>query len=409
MVQRPIYVSKIEPFIDTQLVKVITGIRRCGKSELLKMLRQRLVEKGVEENQIIYINYEGLQWEYLLNYNDLYAYADERRQQLDGKKLYLFIDEIQEVESWEKAINSMLAQWNVDLYITGSNSRLLSSDLSTYLAGRYVECNVYTLSFVEYLSFYKAEPKSVNQLQRYFDDYLRKGGFPAAHANKMEAESIYQMVSDIYSSVLLRDTVQRFKVRNVEMLNRLVQFLFTNIGNTFSANSISKYLKSQSRSVSVESIYNYLAALESSYIIHRIQRYDLKGKDILQTQEKYYLADLSLIFSACGYRPDLIGGMLENIVCLELMRHGYKVYVGKLDTLEIDFVAKKRDRIIYIQVCENMGSDETRRRELAPLLAVKDNYAKYVVVNNTRNLGNIDGVECVFVADFLMQLSAGLI
>lgn len=409
MVQRPIYVSKIEPFIDTQLVKVITGIRRCGKSELLKMLRQRLVEKGVEENQIIYINYEGLQWEYLLNYNDLYAYADERRQQLDGKKLYLFIDEIQEVESWEKAINSMLAQWNVDLYITGSNSRLLSSDLSTYLAGRYVECNVYTLSFVEYLSFYKAEPKSVNQLQRYFDDYLRKGGFPAAHANKMEAESIYQMVSDIYSSVLLRDTVQRFKVRNVEMLNRLVQFLFTNIGNTFSANSISKYLKSQSRSVSVESIYNYLAALESSYIIHRIQRYDLKGKDILQTQEKYYVADLSLIFSASGYRPDLIGGMLENIVCLELMRHGYKVYVGKLDTLEIDFVAKKRDRIIYIQVCENMDSDETRRRELAPLLAVKDNYAKYVVVNNTRNLGNIDGVACVFVADFLMQLSAGLI
>lgn len=409
MVQRPIYVSKIEPFIDTQLVKVITGIRRCGKSELLKMLRQRLVEKGVEENQIIYINYEGLQWEYLLNYNDLYAYADERRQQLDGKKLYLFIDEIQEVESWEKAINSMLAQWNVDLYITGSNSRLLSSDLSTYLAGRYVECNVYTLSFVEYLSFHKAEPKSVNQLQRYFDDYLRKGGFPAAHANKMEAESIYQMVSDIYSSVLLRDTVQRFKVRNVEMLNRLVQFLFTNIGNTFSANSISKYLKSQSRSVSVESIYNYLAALESSYIIHRIQRYDLKGKDILQTQEKYYVADLSLIFSASGYRPDLIGGMLENIVCLELMRHGYKVYVGKLDTLEIDFVAKKRDRIIYIQVCENMDSDETRRRELAPLLAVKDNYAKYVVVNNTRNLGNIDGVECVFVADFLMQLSAGLI
>lgn len=403
MVQRPIYLSKIEPFIDIPMVKVITGIRRSGKSELLKMIRQKLLDRGVEERQIVYVNYESLQWEDYQTYKALYAYVGERRAQLDGKRLYLFVDEIQEVESWEKAVNSMFAEWDIDIYITGSNSRLLSSDLSTYLAGRYVECSIFTLSFAEYLMFRKANPASCSQLARYFDDYLRKGGFPAAHANSMDAESIYLMVSDIYSSVLLRDTVQRFKIRNVEMLNRLVQFLFTNIGNTFSASSISKYLKSQNRNIGIESVYNYLSALESSFIIHRIQRYDLRGKEILQTQEKYYVTDLSLLFVGRGYRPDLIGGMLENLVCMELMRRGYQVFVGKMGQMEVDFVAKRNDRVIYVQVCENMDSEDTRKRELAPLCAIKDSYPKFVVVNNPRDTGNINGIECMFVADFLTK------
>jgi len=404
MIQRPLYLNKIEPFIDMPMIKVITGIRRCGKSKLLKMIQQHLLSKGVDVQQILYINYESLEWENYQTHKSLYEFVNAKRCTLEDKKLYLFIDEIQEVDNWEKVINSMFAEWNVDIYITGSNSRLLSSDLATYLAGRYIECNIFTLSFVEYLTFRKESPSTSEQVQHCFDEYLHTGGFPAAHINNIDAESIYQMVSDIYSSVLLRDTIQRFKIRNVDMLNRLVQFLFSNIGNIFSANSISKYLKSQNRSIGIESVYNYISALESSFIIHRIHRYDLKGKEILQTQEKYYVADLSLLYTGRGFRPDLISGILENLICLELLRNGYQVFVGKMDTLEIDFVAKRGDKTIYIQVCENMDSDDTRKRELTPLRAIKDNYPKYIVVNNFRNLGNIDGIECIFIADFLMNV-----
>ena len=295
----------------------------------------------------------------------------------------------------------MLADWDVDIYITGSNSRLLSSELATYLTGRYVECRVYPLSFEEFLYFHDFDNHS--RLAEHFDKYLRQGGFPAFHVAGFSDGTIYQMVKDIYNSVLLRDTVQRYHIRNIDMLDRLVQFLFDNIGNTFSANSISKYLRSQGRTVDIETIYNYIQALEASFVVNRVRRYDIKGKEFLQTSEKFYVTDLSLIYAERGYDLRMMGGLLENIVYLELMRRGYSVGIGKLGDLEVDFVARRQDKTLYVQVTETMDSDTTRQRELRPLQRIRDNYPKYIVVGDPRQTGSIDGIQCVYISDFLLQ------
>lgn len=403
MIIREQYINKIQPFIDKPVVKVITGIRRSGKSELLKMLQEMLIGKGVSQEQIVYINFESLRWAQYQNYKALYAYIDDIRSHLEGQRIYVFIDEIQEVEEWERAINSMLADWDVDIYITGSNSRLLSSELATYLAGRYIECRVYPLSYKEFLTFHNASVDTPELRLTLFDQYLRQGGFPAFHTAPFDTENIYQMVQDIYSSVLLRDTVQRFRIRNIDMLNRLVQFLFDNIGNPFSAKSITAYIKNQNRSIDVETLYNYLSALESSFIVSKAQRYDIKGKELLQTGEKYYVTDLSLIYAGRGFAPELISGMLENLVYLELLRRGYRVAIGKQGSWEVDFIGRRQDETIYVQVCESMDADTTRERELKPLREIRDNYPKYIVVGNPMVTGNIEGIECLFIGDFLLK------
>lgn len=405
MIIREQYLTRIEPFMDKPVVKVITGIRRCGKSELLKMVQQRLLERGVKEEQVVYINFESLRWEYLRNYQALYSYLNDIRSRLGENRIYIFIDEIQEVESWEKVVNSVLSEWNADIYITGSNSRLLSSELSTYLAGRYVECRVFPLSYSEFLQFHGLRVDSPESRLSLFDQYLRQGGFPAFHVTPFADEVIYQMVQDIYGSVLLRDTVQRFRIRNIDMLDRLVNFLFDNIGNPFSARSIVKYLKNQSRSIDAETLYNYIQALESSFIISKAQRYDIKGKEWLQTNEKYYVTDLALIYACRGYTPNLIAGMMENLVYVELLRRGYKVSVGKMGDAEVDFVAQKQDGVMYLQICESLSSEETRKRELKPLLSIRDNYPKYIIVGNPMYAGNYDGVECMYIGDFLLKQS----
>ena len=403
MVVREQYIKKIQPFMDKPVVKVITGIRRSGKSELMKMLQGVLAERGVQQEQIVYINYESLRWEQYRDYRSLYNYVDEVRSKLNGQRIYVFVDEIQEVEEWERAVNSMLADWDADIYITGSNSRLLSSELASYLAGRYVECVVYPLSYGEFLKFHNYSIESPESRLVYFDQYLRQGGFPAFHVAPFETDTIYQMVQDIYASVLLRDTVQRFRIRNIDMLDRLVQFLFDNIGNTFSAKSITAYLKNQKRAIDTETLYNYLQALESSFIISKVQRYDTKGKELLQTGEKYYVADLSLIYARRGYAPELIAGMLENLVYVELLRRGYRVFVGKQGKAEVDFIGVRQEETVYVQVCESMDSDATRERELKPLREIKDNYPKYIVLGTPSGAGNIDGIQCRYIGDFLLE------
>lgn len=402
MKERAIYTDRIESFIDKPLVKVITGIRRSGKSGLMILLQQQLRKRGVMDEQIVYLNYESLRWAAYRTYDTLYAYVDGVRPK--DARCYLFIDEIQEVSEWERAVNSMMVDWDVDIYITGSNSRLLSSELATYLAGRYVEFGVQPLSYSEFLQFHGYEqPKGGERIDR-FDQYLRQGGFPMFHLYDYSDEEIYRAVRDIYSSVLLRDTVQRFSIRNIDMLERLVAFLYDNIGNTFSAASISRYMKSQGHSIDSETLYNYLQALESSFIIYRAKRYDIRGKELLRTNEKFYVADLSLIFCVRGYSPELIGGMLENLVYIEMRRLGYEVYTGWMGANEVDFVARCGDETIYLQVTENMDAETTRERELRPLQALKDNYPKYIVVNNPTAAGNLDGVRCMYIGDFLLEM-----
>ena len=402
MINRELYMEQITPFIDKPFVKVITGIRRCGKSVVLRLIREELLRRGVSEDHIIYMNFESFEWMDVKEAKALYTYIREVTK-VSGK-YYILLDEIQEVTDWEKAVNAFLVDLDADIYVTGSNSRLLSSEFSTYLAGRYVAFHIMTLSFREYLLFHNV-PLAISASDRKaeFLKYLRMGGFPAIHTANYDYNAIYKIVYDIYSSVILRDTVQRHGIRNVEMLERIVKFVFDNIGNKLNAKNIADYFKSQQRKVDINTIYNYLDALNNAFVIQRIPRYDIKGKEILQTNEKYFVSDLSLIYSVMGYRDRLIGGMLENLVCMELKRRGYEVYVGKLDVLEGDFVAIRREDKVYIQVTYQLGSQATIDREFAPLLAIDDHYPKYVVSMDELWQDNIEGVKHRHMADFLLD------
>lgn len=396
MIKRDLYIKKIMPFVNQPIIKVLTGIRRSGKSELIKMIRDELLHQGIPENRIVYINFESFRWINLLDSVALYNYISQKISP-DGKT-YIFLDEIQEVKNWEKAVNSFMVDFDVDVYITGSNSRMLSSELSTYLTGRYIEIPVFPLSLSEFMEFH-----SIEETEKAFYRYLREGGFPSAHNAEHTEEEVYKIVSDIFASVLLRDTIQRNNIRNIDALERLAGYLMINIGNAFSAKNISAYLKNQQRKIDVETLYNYVRALESSYIIHRVNRYDLKGKEVLQTNEKFFFSDISLLHSKYGYMPDLIAGYLENLVYLHLIRKGYKVYIGKLGSLEVDFVAINGNDIIYVQVTYTMEDEKTRLRELTPLQEIKDNHPKYIVVADKLQCGNINGVQCVWIGDFLLN------
>ena len=401
MLERNIYLNQLISFIDKPFIKVISGIRRSGKSVLLKLLKNELLKKGVKAEIIIYINFESFEYYELANAKQLYTYLKEK---INNKnKYYLLLDEIQEVESWEKVINYFSVDFNSDIYITGSNSHLLSSELSTYLSGRYIKINLYTLSFNEYLQFKKEYSNKIDNYYSEFENYLRYGGFPSVHTSKLTLEQAYKIVYDIYSSVILRDVVQRFKIRDIELLERVVKYVINNIGNKFSAKNISDYFKSQNRKLDINTIYNYLNALESSYIIYRIPRYNIKGKEILKTNEKYFVGDQSILYALMGYKDRLISGVLENIVMLELKRRGYNVYIGKLDNLEVDFVAEKQNEIIYIQVSYKMTEQKTIDREYKSLLKIKDNYPKYILTMDNTWQDTIDGVKHKHIADFLIM------
>lgn len=399
MILRPTYIDAIIPFIDKPQIKIITGIRRSGKSVVLRLLKEELLQRGVQEEQIITINFESFAFVELTKAQKLYEFVKEKIKH--SHKYYLLLDEIQEVKEWEKAVNSFIVDFDVDIYLTGSNSHLLSSELATYLAGRYVEIPVFTLSYKEFLDFRKQYFKEENTANS-FVQYLRFGGFPVIHTANYPDETAYKVVYDIYSSVILRDTIQRYKIRDIELLERVIKFAFDNIGNTFSGKNVADFFKSQQRKVDVNTVYNYLNALEGAFVLYRVPRYDIKGKEILKTQEKFYVSDVSIIYALMGYRDRMISGILENIVFLELKRRGYNVYIGKLDTTEIDFVAEKRNQKIYVQVAYKLENEQTVSREFGNLLAIDDHYPKYVVTMDEFWKDNIEGIKHLYITDFLL-------
>lgn len=401
MISRPNYIEKIRNFINKSQIKILTGIRRSGKSTVLQLLKQELLASGVKPEQIVTINFESFAYADILQAKELYQYIKDKIKV--SECYYLLLDEIQEVKDWEKAINSFLVDFNVDIYLTGSNSHLLSSELATYLAGRYVEIPIYTLSYREFMDFRSAYFPQQQTGENLFQHYLRRGGFPVIHTANYSKESAYKVVYDIYSSVILRDTIQRYKIRDLELLERVIKYVFDNIGNTFSGKNVADYFKSQQRKVDINTIYNYLNALEGAFVLYRVSRYDIKGKEILKTLEKFYLSDISILYATMGYRDRMIGGILENMVFLELKRRGYNVYIGKLDNNEIDFIAEKQGAKIYLQVAYQLNSEQTVNREFGNLLLIDDQYPKYVISMDEFWKDSIEGIQHLYIADFLLN------
>lgn len=401
MIQRNLYLGLIKKFIGRPPIKIITGIRRSGKSTIMRLLMEELINhQGASDDQIVYMNFESLS---NLPFTKSQTLYEEIKRHIKGPQIhYLLIDEIQEVEEWEKTINSLKVDFNVDIYLTGSNSHLLSSDLATFLAGRYIEIPIYTLSFKEFLDFRNTYGEVSTDYSTLFRAYLRKGGFPVIHAADYDEESADTLVRSIYDSVVLKDSVQRYKIRNLELFNRVVKYAFDNIGNTFSGKNVADYFKSQNRKVDLNTVYNYLYALEGAFILYKVSRIDIKGKEILKTQEKFYLADISLLYATIGYKISFIAGILENIIFLELKRRGYAVFIGKWEHREIDFVGEKKGARIYIQVAFKLESSETIEREFNPLISIEDHYPKYVVTMDEFFKDNIKGVQHVHVTDFLL-------
>ena len=395
MILRPDYIEAVKPFMDAPLVKILTGVRRCGKSTIFEMLKDEFLHRGVSEEHIICKRYTEMDIPENITAKQMY---DELLDSMKGKgHCYLLLDEIQEIDGWEKAVNSLLEGVDADIYVTGSNSKLMSSEISTYLTGRYISIPVYTLSFKEYLDFKAGSLLSRKEL---LEEYIRFGGFPIVARSEYDEQSAYQIVNGIYYTVVSRDIVKRHRINKQDLFDRVVKYIIENIGKTFSANLISNFLKSEHRKVSVESIYNYLRWLEQAFIIYPCGRYDLQGKSLLKTQEKYYLSDVALKYALLGYNRKMLDGAMENIVFLELKRRGYNVFIGKNDTKEIDFVATRRDEKIYVQVCVQIpeGSD----REVGNLMEIRDHYPKYVVTLNEMDTGIENGIKIVHLADFLL-------
>lgn len=394
MIPRPQYINELQKYKDAPLVKILSGVRRCGKSTILDMFREHLLSSGVPETQIIARRYSSFTIPDDFSARDMYQ---DIAASISGR-CYVFLDEVQEVTDWEKTVNSLLEDFDVDLYVTGSNSKLMSSEISTYLTGRYVQIPVYPLSFQEYLSFRNDSGHSVREQ---LADYIRFGGFPVTALQHYDERTVYQIVEGIYTSVVNGDIARRHKIKDYDLFERTVKYVFENVGKTFSANSIIKFLKSEKRSVNSETIYNYLEWLEQAFIVYRCNRYDLQGKEVLQTLEKYYLADSAFKYCLLGFNTKSIASMMENIIYFELRRRGWDVYIGKNGTKEIDFVASRRDDRMYVQVTRNMPEDSTREED--NLQDIRDHYPKYIVTLDEFAGGNINGIKIMHMADFLLS------
>lgn len=400
MIDRPLYVDKIMAYVDTPFVKILTGVRRCGKSTILKMIMERLkTERNIPEDRMISCRFDSMEYEDMTA-KQIYTLLKE--QLSPAGKTYLFLDEVQEIKGWEKVVNSLASDFDVDLYITGSNSRMMSSEIASYLTGRYVSFRIFTLSFDEYLMF-KSKFATVGEPKAELANYVRLGGFPATHLQAYTQDEIYTIVRDIYNSTIFSDIVRRNQIRKIDQLERVVKYTFSNVGNTFSAKSIADYLKSERRSLDNETVYSYLDKLEKAYLLHRCSRYDLQGKEILKTQEKFYLADVALRYSVLGYNADSVASSLENIVYLELCRRGYTVHVGKTSDGEIDFAAVRQNEKIYVQVTQEINSEKTEKREYNRLLEIPDNYPKFVLTTDEFAGGNYEGIKTMHIADFLLS------
>ena len=386
-------------FTDTPFVKVLTGVRRCGKSTIIQMIMDELRKKGISDERIVSYRFDSMEYEDMTA-KQLYEMLKIKLS--DTERTYLFLDEVQEISSWEKAVNSINTDFDVDIYVTGSNSRMMSSEISTYLTGRYVTFRIFTLSFEEYLIF-KKQYGEIEDIHKELVNYIKYGGFPAIHLREYPLDNAYTIVRDIYNSTIFSDIVRRNQVRKVDQLERVVKFVFDNVGKTFSAKSISDYIKSEHRTIDNETVYSYLEKLESAYILHRCSRYDVQGKELLKTQEKFYLADSSFKYSVLGYNDQSIAAMLENIVYLELLRRGYEVCIGKTPNGEIDFIATRQNDKLYIQITKEIKSEKTEKREYDRLLEIGDNYPKYILTTDDFAGGNYQGIKTMHIADFLLS------
>lgn len=399
MIKRELYMKRIRPFIGLDLIKVIIGIHRCGKSVMLELIKQELIESGVNPIQFISINFEDLSYSHLQTAQSLHDEITNRAKDIDGK-VYLFFDEIQEVKDWEKCINSFRVSLDCDIYITGSNAKLLSGELATYLGGRYVEFVIYPFSFKEFMELFRTIYPN-NSIQQCFQKYLITGGMPYLANIRYEDEPSKQYLHDLFNSVQLKDIVKRNKIRDVDLLERIIAYVIANVGTTFSASSLAKFLKSEQRTVAPETILNYIKYCCDAYLFYQVKRVDLQGKQILSTNEKYYIADHGIREAVFGGNMRDINLILENIVYLELLRRGYKVTVGKTGEKGIDFVCDKHGEKLYVQVTYLLASEDTIKREFGAYDTIRDNFPKYVVSFDEFDMSR-NGIKHQNIRDFLL-------
>lgn len=399
MIKRELYMKRIRPFIGSNLIKVMTGIRRCGKSVMLELIKQELIESGVNPIQFISINFEDLNYSHLQTAKSLHDEITNRAKDIDGK-VYLFFDEIQEVKDWEKCINSFRVSLDCDIYITGSNAKLLSGELATYLGGRYVEFVIYPFSFGEFIELYRPINPDAS-IQQCFQKYLITGGMPYLANIRYADEPSKQYLHDLFNSVQLKDIVKCNKIRDVDLLERIIAYVIANVGTTFSARSLTKFLKSEQRTVAPETTLNYTKYCCDAYLFYQVKRVDLQGKQILSTNEKYYIADHGIREAVFGGNMRDINLILENIIYLELLRRGYKVTVGKTGEKEIDFVCDKRGDKLYVQVTYLLASEDTIKREFGAYDTIRDNFPKYVVSLDEFDMSR-NGIKHQNIRDFLL-------
>lgn len=399
MTNRELYMNKLWAYKDTEFIKVITGIRRCGKSSLLKLLMNKLLEEN-ENNNVIYMNFESFEFDNIVDYKDMY---NNIKQKINKKaQNYILLDEVQRVAEWEKAVNALAVDFECDIYITGSNAYLLSSELSTYLSGRYVEIKVLPLSFKEFLDFAKLADNMSSEEK--FIEYIRYGGMPGIISLKNEEDIYENAIKGIYNTVFMKDVIERNKLVDATLLEKILRFLMSNIGSLISAKKISDFLTSQGTKVTHNTVLNYLTMLENAYLIYKVPRYDIKGKELLKTLEKYYIVDTGIRNVILGFRNTDFGHLIENIVYFELLRRGYEVTIGKTDSLEVDFIATSSNDKKYFQVTYSMLDNSVKNRELHVLRSINDNYEKTIltmdkIYNNTSE----EGIKIKYLVDFLME------
>jgi uncharacterized protein len=399
MIKRDMYLNRLLKYLDKPVIKVLTGIRRCGKSSILKLLYDELLSKGTPDENIVFINHESLEFGFIKNYNDLYKFVKGSFKGKKGKK-YIILDEVQEVEKWEKAVSSFLSDEIGDIIVTGSNAHLLSSELATLLRGRYIEIPVYTLSFKEFLDFRQVQDKAA--VDDEFKNYLRYGGFPGIHKMDFEDEMIVGYLNSLLNTVILKDVIERNNIRDAALVENIIKYLTDNCGNISSAKGISDYLKSQNVKVSTDTVINYISYLEKAFMFHKVNRYDLKGKKWLEINNKFYSGDIGLRNGLIGYRENDISGVLENLIYLELIGRGYKVGTGVLGSGEVDLIAEKQNEKIYVQVTYLLASESTIKREFGSLEAIDDNYKKMVLSLDKFYPEDINGIQRQYIPDFLL-------
>ena len=399
MIIREKYLKKMIDSKDTEFIKVITGIRRSGKSTLLLMFKEYLLKNGVKKENIIHINFESGLYDNIKNYQDLYQYVKEK---IKNNKIYLLLDEVQNVDSWEKAINAFKVDFDIDIYITGSNAYLLSSELSTLLSGRYIEIKMYPLSFKEYLIFNKYDE---NNLEDKFNEYLKYGGLPAITLIKNNDELILSYLNDIYNAIVKKDIIDRNNIKDIALLENIIKYLFSNVGSPISSNKISDYLNSNKivQKANHQTIDNYLSMLEKSYIIYKADRTDVKSKALLKTLGKYYVSDSGLRNIILGFRNINEGHFLENVVYLELLRRGYKVNIGKTSDYEVDFVAENTHKIKYYQVTQTLSDEQVKNRELRSLESISDNYEKIILSMDKSINNDYNGIKVKNIINWLLD------